>query len=266
MQVIFPTEPKAKLLAVFKANGDNFHNAIEQLLQAIEDPGDSVTGDSTDSDNHQRASRNEMLGLLSSEEHNSVMRMRRIFPLKTVENCVSSLRENGGNTDQALDELMKELEERSTASFTFDAAPTPAPVVHNARVQVQRSYTPITPISFIPDTRAELRNRATIKTVCPCSVSGHKCKLEDTCGRTVVCVVNHPSSPSRGSTLTNHQAPNCRNQSCQDYHRIKSTCQACLKLDVDLHELTEHQKDCDYGHDQMEARLAIADDHLCYHH
>ncbi|KAE9989633.1 hypothetical protein EG327_002434 [Venturia inaequalis] len=135
MQVIFPTEPKAKLLAVFKANGDNFHNAIEQLLQAIEDPGDSVTGDSTDSDNHQRASRNEMLGLLSSEEHNSVMRMRRIFPLKTVENCVSSLRENGGNTDQALDELMKELEERSTASFTFDAAPTPAPVVHNARVQ-----------------------------------------------------------------------------------------------------------------------------------
>lgn len=193
MQGTLPMEPKAKLLAVLKANNGRFDNAMEQLLQASKNPGSSATGDTTDSEPHQGASRTEMLGLLSLEEQNSVMRMRRIFPLKSVENCLSALRSSGGNTDQALDQLMKELEERSATLFTFDAAPTPAPVIPDAGVQ--RSFTPPTPPSFSLGKKTEVKHRITIKTVCPCSLSGHQCKLEETCGRTVVCSVNYPFHP-----------------------------------------------------------------------
>lgn len=195
MQAIIPTASKAELLAVLQANSGKFDSAIEQLLQVTEEPSGSVTGDTTDFETHQSASKIEMPGLLSLEEQNSVMRMRRIFPLKSIQNCLLSLRENGGNTDQALDQLMKELEERGATLFTFDAAPTPVPVVPNSRVQVQRSYTPTTPPNFIIGARAEFEHRPTIKTVCPCSVSGHKCKLEEICGKMVVCNVSSSFFP-----------------------------------------------------------------------
>lgn len=203
MQAILPTEPKAKLLAILKANNGKFDHAIEQLSQAIEEPDGLATGDTTDSKTHDGAARTKFLGLLSLEEQNSLMRMRRIFPLKSVENCLSALRANGGNTDQALDHLMKELESRSATLFTFDAAPTRAAVMPDSRVQVQRSYTPPTPTTFSFGKKAEVERRITLQAFCPCSVSGHRCKLEETCGKTVVCSVILCSSPSQGSALTN---------------------------------------------------------------
>ncbi|QDS68423.1 hypothetical protein FKW77_010790 [Venturia effusa] len=155
MQAVLPLESKAKLLAVLKANNGNFDNAIDQLLGAIEESDDSVIGDTTDSEPHRKSLNTAMLGLLSLEEQTSVMRMRRIFPSKSVENCLSTLRAAGGNADQALDHLMKELEKRSTSLFTFDAVPTPASVIPNARAQATTSYTPPTPTTFTSEPKLQ---------------------------------------------------------------------------------------------------------------